>query len=385
METVTVIMPTYNDEKYIEEAVNSCLRQKGVNIQLIVIDDGSTDQTQYICTAASKKDSRILYIRQENKGQLNAILVGTKYIIGNYVTMLHSGDRVFNEWPYFTNVRVLKESNSQGVYSDLLVMDGNGNVTGKSVVKKLDKDSLAKLLWLLGSNFISDPFFVTKDFYLKNVVKTYVVWNMPYWLVIKKDKIGMANLTYIDQPWYVYRVYHGNYIRSDVGKFEVFNGCARTVLTLSMYFNLPFKGILKSRYTSKLGEFLSIFGVQKRKVKYDRNFDAQIRTLLENIMRNYQIDKHQSVYYEALLNFYSDTPNRDIRIIDPITDVLYLGKDSRTFYKHIAGNSNSVYKELIRECFRGPFNIVTSAENYRKISLICNFLNITPEIRIQSS
>lgn len=142
--------------------------------------------------------------------------MGTKYIIGNYVTMLHSGDRVFNEWPYFTNVRVLKESNSQGVYSDLLVMDGNGNVTGKSVVKKLDKDSLAKLLWLLGNNFISDPFFVTKDFYLKNVVKTYVVWNMPYWLVIKKDKIGMANLTYIDQPWYVYRVYHGNYIRSDV-------------------------------------------------------------------------------------------------------------------------------------------------------------------------
>jgi len=379
---VTVIMPTYNDEKYIEESLNSCLRQKGVNVQIILVDDGSTDKTQDICLNICQNHSNVIYIRQKNKGQLNAILTATRYVKGSFVTLLHSDDRIFSEWSYFTNIQKIKELNCQGVYSDLLIMNKNGQITGLSKSERLDKYSLIKLLWLLGSNFIADPFFVTKDFYFKNIVKTYVTWNMPYWLIIGRDKIELANLIYVEQPWYVYRVYDENYIRSNVGKFEAFSGCARTILTLSEYFDLEFMVNPEQSYVNGSNNLGKILIRRKSKMIHDEHFYSQVRTLYGSLMDKYEIIPSDLLYYQALLNFYSGHLRRNFEITYPVTDVLYTGKDSRIFYNHLSDSSNSIYKQLLVESFNGPFDIVTIPKNYKKIQLICKFLNISSEVKI---
>lgn len=93
----SVIIACYNSEKYLEEAINSIIGQSfsfGSNIQLILVDDGSTDRTAEICDRyVSLYPDNITYLYQENQGQGAARNFGMKYIRGKYVNFLDSDDK----------------------------------------------------------------------------------------------------------------------------------------------------------------------------------------------------------------------------------------------------------------------------------------------------
>lgn len=92
---VSIITPTFNHEKYIQECIDSVLAQTYTNWELIIIDDGSTDNTAKIIKTISEKEPRITYIFQENKGLLklketyNHALAISK---GDYVAILEGDD-----------------------------------------------------------------------------------------------------------------------------------------------------------------------------------------------------------------------------------------------------------------------------------------------------
>ena len=65
---ISVIVPAYNVEKYIEKCINSIIKQSYKNIEVIVVDDGSTDKTSKICDKIAKADNRIVVIHQQNQG-----------------------------------------------------------------------------------------------------------------------------------------------------------------------------------------------------------------------------------------------------------------------------------------------------------------------------
>jgi len=90
-ELVTVIIPTYNRAKLINRAINSVLNQTYNNIELIIIDDASEDNTEEI--VKSINDDRITYIKLEvNKGACNARNIGIKEAKGKYITFQDSDD-----------------------------------------------------------------------------------------------------------------------------------------------------------------------------------------------------------------------------------------------------------------------------------------------------
>lgn len=88
---VSIIMPTYNNGKYIGEAIESVLEQTYPNWELIVIDDGSTDDTAEIVTGFA--EPRIRYIRQANRGVCVARNVGVEAAKGDYIAFLDADDR----------------------------------------------------------------------------------------------------------------------------------------------------------------------------------------------------------------------------------------------------------------------------------------------------
>jgi len=100
---VSILMPAYNDSKHISRAVHSVLDQSHDNWELIIIDDGSTDNTPELVKDFS--DERIIKLRQENSGQLNALLNGVRFAKGGYLSLLHSDDELLNSDALGRNLR----------------------------------------------------------------------------------------------------------------------------------------------------------------------------------------------------------------------------------------------------------------------------------------
>lgn len=89
---VSIIMPAYNCEKYIYETVSSIQRQTYTNWELILIDDGSKDQTGIICDNLSAEDNRIKVLHIKNDGVSNARNTGLNVARGFYITFIDSDD-----------------------------------------------------------------------------------------------------------------------------------------------------------------------------------------------------------------------------------------------------------------------------------------------------
>lgn len=91
---VSIIMPVYNSEKYVEHAVNCLLEQTEKNIEVILVDDGSTDASRKICDRIAERDSRVKVIHQKNAGICAARNAGLKSARGEYVTFCDNDDEV---------------------------------------------------------------------------------------------------------------------------------------------------------------------------------------------------------------------------------------------------------------------------------------------------
>lgn len=89
---ISIIVPVYNTELYIEECINSVLNQTYTNFELILIDDGSKDKSPEICDKYAEKDNRIKVIHQDNQGLSGARNSGIYISQGQYITFLDSDD-----------------------------------------------------------------------------------------------------------------------------------------------------------------------------------------------------------------------------------------------------------------------------------------------------
>ena len=90
--TVSIIVPVYNAETYLEQCIESITGQTYENIELLLVNDGSKDQSGSICDAFAKKDPRIKVIHQENQGLVNTWIRGTRESKGEYLCYVDSDD-----------------------------------------------------------------------------------------------------------------------------------------------------------------------------------------------------------------------------------------------------------------------------------------------------
>ena len=91
-ELVSVVMPTYNDAPYLEEAINDVLKQTYKNFELIIVNDGSTDNTSEILKKYSELDERIKVFDKKNGGTGSALNLGFSKATGKYGTWISSDD-----------------------------------------------------------------------------------------------------------------------------------------------------------------------------------------------------------------------------------------------------------------------------------------------------
>jgi glycosyltransferase involved in cell wall biosynthesis len=132
---ISIIVPVYNVEKYLEKCLKSILHQIFSDFELILIDDGSTDSSGRICDEYLKRDSRIKVFHKENGGLSSARNYGIEKSTGKYIGFVDSDDYIAKDM-YEVLYNNLQRENAD------VSMCGNYDVWGASMLLKLRINSV---------------------------------------------------------------------------------------------------------------------------------------------------------------------------------------------------------------------------------------------------
>lgn len=132
---VSIIVPVYNAETYLKNCIDSILKQTYSSIEVILVNDGSTDNSRLICEEYAKKDNRIKVINQNNSGPSIARNFGINAATGRYIQFVDADDRLE---PNMTSNLVKAINKSQSVH---LVLCGY-----KSIYINTDNNSTNKIV-----------------------------------------------------------------------------------------------------------------------------------------------------------------------------------------------------------------------------------------------
>lgn len=138
MVDVSIIMPIYNVEKHLEKAIKSALNQTYKNIELILINDGSPDNSIQICRRYEKIDNRVYIIDQKNTGVSYARNAGLAKATGNYIYFIDSDDYIETDL-IEDNLKIAKETAADLVVFGFIeeITSQDGSTTKKTNIPKL--------------------------------------------------------------------------------------------------------------------------------------------------------------------------------------------------------------------------------------------------------
>ena len=184
---ISVIVPVYNSEKYLNICVESILKQTYKNIEVILINDGSTDASLSICNKYKELDKRVIVINQKNNGVSAARNKGLEISNGNYISFIDSDDHIKPTYLEELHNAIIK-NNADVVRCCAIFEDGNENHRIESISikgKYKTDDLLAKHL----SKFLT----------YNNNIGCYV------WALLTKKEIAPKfnkNLSYMEDTVY---------------------------------------------------------------------------------------------------------------------------------------------------------------------------------------
>lgn len=156
-DVISVIVPVYNVARYLPQCLDSILSQDHRDLEVIVIDDGSTDGSGAICDEYARRDSRVRVIHQKNGGAAAAKNAGLRVATGEYLSFVDSDDFLEPD-VYGYMLGVLKSQNADAaqfnfrdVYKshteDQVLWRGQGVMNSKEYLLRFPKDWTCALLW----------------------------------------------------------------------------------------------------------------------------------------------------------------------------------------------------------------------------------------------
>lgn len=219
---ISVIIPVYNNEKYLDKCVNSILKQTYKNLEIILIDDGSTDDSLNICNRLKNKDSRIIVLFQNKSGPSSARNAGIKISTGEFLAFADGDDWIES------NMMECMVENLEREKADISFCGHfvDKEVSGKQIiVSSEDKimDQLEFIRFLIsnkGNDFVWNKMF-RKSFWdgIKfpdgKIYEDIAVMNM----VIKK----VGKVSYTGTPLYHYLQHDGSLTRAKAS-INLFDG-----------------------------------------------------------------------------------------------------------------------------------------------------------------
>lgn len=212
MPQISVIVPVYNAEKYLAECVDSILAQTLRDIEVILVDDGSTDNSPAICDAYKSRDERIKVIHQQNKGVAAARNAGIRVASGKYIAFVDSDD--FLDYNMYECMHDIAENNDIPlvICTGFYYSDSHTNRISEkadNIVELMSSEELVnKWLWSTDEKTVLFTVVYNK-LYLRDFFRNELIFND---ILIHEDEEFSTRLylknfqvAFVDRPFYYYR------------------------------------------------------------------------------------------------------------------------------------------------------------------------------------
>ena len=276
---VSIIIPVYNAEKYIEKAVKSI--KKSSEIEIILVDDGSIDESGYICDNLVKTDENILVIHKNNGGLSTARNLGIENASGVYISFIDADDFVDVEM-YEEIIQIIKEYNPDCIEFGWKYINDLGeisfNISGIEKGKMLEKNVIVdKILPPLlnlteeKKNFIYD--FAVNKIYKKEIIDKYNI------------RFNEQRRTWEDR---IFVVEYLKYCQNLYSINKCFYNYVSIPNSLSRTYDLQFFDIILENYK----KYLQLFeGIYDFKTEYFKNYWCY--SIEKMVYRSLQEKKHK--------------------------------------------------------------------------------------------
>lgn len=207
-ELISIIVPVYNVEKYLDKCIQSIIKQSYDDWELLLIDDGSTDLSGKICDSYAEQDNRIRVIHQDNRGRSGARNKGLENSIGKYI-MFVDGDDWIDENCLDTAYTELKRADAtmvvfrgRNIYSDHIEDEGGPE-------KVIFTDSEPLEFYIEGQKTYQASNTVWGKLYLKDLLRDIRFDESRYYedvMFILQAYYKCTRCVYLDQAFYNYNV-----------------------------------------------------------------------------------------------------------------------------------------------------------------------------------
>lgn len=297
---ITVVVPVYNGKKYLSRCLESIINQSYLNIEVVLVNDGSTDSSLAICEEYKMRDSRIIIVNQNNKGLACARNSGLKIASGEYVSFIDSDDRIdLNMFSCF--VSIVEEMSPDIILSNILHYEP-GNTKYKIVRNKipynieLRKKEIEQYLLkpYYGEEMGIIPSSCTKFYSMSFLKKKNLLFDESlkraedYWFNFFAFK-NASNAYVIDKAFYHYYSNEGSMIRTfREDQFQAFFNNRAILLKEHEKFDFPIDWIcLNNKFLHNINELIlleiNVKGISKAyKNIYNYLLDEELLKIYTN-------------------------------------------------------------------------------------------------------
>lgn len=241
---ISVVMPVYNAEKFLEEAIQSILTQTYKDFEFIIINDGSSDKSLEIIKKYRESDERIILVSRENKGLVFSLNEGIKKAKGNYIARMDADDISLPK-RFEKQIKFLEKENIDICGSHYFIIDKNNKyISARVVSTEIDFN---KIILTRSVPFAHGSVMFKKDFYINNNLKygltsyfkaeDYALWQ--------QFSLNNARISNVDEFLFKYRNLDNtlskqniNYTHSlELSKKYIFINYDHLILVFNEYIN----------------------------------------------------------------------------------------------------------------------------------------------------
>lgn len=291
-ELITVVLPIYNVEKYLEHCINSVLSQTYENIEVILVDDGATDSCPQICDKYQKKDKRIKVVHKKNGGLSDARNEGIKHATGTYICFIDSDDFIKNT--YIEKLyRIIKKNKAE------IAVGNFKRVQSSDIKDELDGEAIEKTY--TGKEMIENIY--RKKLYQQSTV----TWNKLYAIELFKN---------IKFPF-------GKLHEDEFTTYKLFYNCSKVVMTTEVlyYYRYVQTSIMNQSFKVKrldgieaLEERLEFFKERKEEKLYHLSLIRYESVLMIHYMNCKKLLENSEQFQKELYDKFKNNYKKVIKL-----------------------------------------------------------------------